>query len=229
VLKVRELGKIYYADSGPRRLFSRLNFNLGRGERIALLGRNGQGKSTLIKILGGVVAPTEGSVHWTMTASWPLGFAGGFQGGVTGYDNICFIARIYDRPIERTLALVEEFAQLGRQLADPVKYYSAGMRARLSFGLSLAIEFDCYLIDEVISVGDALFRDKCERELFGERADRAFVIASHDLAFLRSHCNRALVIEAGRAKLFDDLDLAIDIYESLCDGGRHVGAPILHD
>jgi capsular polysaccharide transport system ATP-binding protein len=229
MLQVRDVGKIYYADSGPRRLFNNLSFDLGRRERLALLGRNGQGKSTLIKILGGVVAPTEGSVKWSMTASWPLGFAGGFQGGVTGYDNIRFIARIYNRPIEHTVALVEEFAQLGRQLADPVKYYSSGMRARLSFGLSLAIEFDCYLIDEVISVGDALFRDKCERELFNARAERAFVIASHDMAFLREHCNKAVVIDAGRAKVFDDLNLAIDIYESLCDGGRHIGAPILND
>ncbi len=124
---------------------------------------------------------------------------------------------------------MEAFAELGPQLADPVRFYSSGMRARLAFGLSLAIEFDCYLIDEVFAVGDALFREKCERELFNARGERAFVIASHDMAFLREHCSRAVVVEAGRAKVFDDLDLAIDIYESLCDGGRHIGAPILQD
>ncbi len=97
----------------------------------------------------------------------------------------------------------------------PVKYYSSGMRARLGFGLSLAIEFDCYLIDEVIAVGDALFRQKCEEELFGIRADRAFIIASHDLEFLRRTCQRAIVIEDGRAKIFEDVDLAIDIYTSI--------------
>ena len=210
-------------ESGPRQLFSGLDFDLGRNDRIALLGRNGQGKSTLIKILGGVVAPTSGTIEWTMSSSWPLGFSGGVQGGLTGMDNIRFIARIYNRPIDRTITLVEDFAQLGEQLLDEVKYYSSGMRARLAFGLSLAIEFDCYLIDEVISVGDMLFQAKCERELFHARGERAFVIASHDMELLRKHCGKAIVVDRGHAKLFHDIDLAIDIYSSICDDGRDGG------
>lgn len=220
MLSVSDLAKVYPTARGSRLIFSGASFKLARGERLAILGRNGQGKSTLMKIIGGVTPPTRGRVRWTMSNSWPIGFGGAFQGGLTGLDNIRFIARVYDRPIDRTTELVEAFAELGEQLAEPVRFYSSGMRARLAFGLSLAIEFDCYLIDEVFAVGDALFRDKCEREMFGQRSDRAFVIASHDMDFIRSHCQRALIIEGGRVKAFDDLDLAIEIYASICDDGR---------
>lgn len=211
-LVVRNLAKHFMRDGRPHRLFRDLSFTLAPSERLAILGRNGQGKSTLIKILGGVLAPTTGDVRWTMSASWPLGFGGAFQGALTGVDNIRFLARIYDRPIAQMMQQVESFAELGDALTIPVKYYSTGMRARLAFGMSLAIEFDCYLIDEVIAVGDALFRRKCEVELFEKRKERSFVIASHDLGFIRETCGRALIIESGRTALYDNLDEAIDVY-----------------
>lgn len=188
---------------------------------MALLGRNGQGKSTLIKILGGVTSPTAGQVIWDMTSSWPLGFGGGFQGGMTGMDNIRFIARIYNRPIKGLIERVDDFAQLGESLTIPIKHYSSGMRARLAFGLSLAIEFDCYLIDEIIAVGDAAFTRRCEEELFGRRANRAFVIASHSLDFLREHCTQAIVIDSGRAKVFQDIDEAIEVYTAVWEDHHH--------
>lgn len=225
MLTVRGLTKRYWRHSVPLVLFSDLSFEVPRNGRVALLGRNGQGKSTLIKILGGVVPPTSGSVKWGMSCSWPLGFGGGFQGGMTGYDNIRFLARIYGRRPNDLIDRVERFAELGTALSMPVRHYSSGMRARLAFGLSLAIEFDCYLIDEIIAVGDALFREKCERELFHYRADRAFVIASHDLEFLRNTCEKAIIIESGRAKLFDDIELAIDIYVSIWEEHHAVAAP----
>ena len=217
MLKVRGLSKHFVRNGEPRYLFRELSFDLPPRGRLAVLGRNGQGKSTLIKILGGVLQPTSGLVDWNMSPSWPLGFSGGFQGGMTGVDNIKFLARIYRREPEALLERVEDFAELGDALTMPVKYYSSGMRARLAFGLSLAIEFDCYLIDEVISVGDALFRHKCEAELFGNRADRAFIIASHDTVFLKDTCQSALIIEGGRAKLFREVDVAVEIYCALCE------------
>jgi capsular polysaccharide transport system ATP-binding protein len=224
MLSVDSLAKHYGHEGRARLLFSGLSFELPRGGRLALLGRNGQGKSTLLKILGGVLPPTAGRVVWDMTPSWPLGFTGGFQGGMTGYDNIRFIARIYRRPPNWLIDRVDRFAELGSALAMPVRFYSSGMRARLAFGLSVAIEFDCYLIDEVIAVGDAAFHHKCQDELFNRRADRAFVIASHDLVFLRNHCDRAIVIENGRAKIFNDMDVALEIYASIV--ARHERAQV---
>jgi capsular polysaccharide transport system ATP-binding protein len=217
MLTVRGLSKQFIRHGRPHVLFEDLSFDLGKDGRIALLGRNGQGKSTLLKILGGVLPATRGSIRWTMRNSWPLGFGGGFQGGMTGLDNIRFLGRLYGSPANTLIKRVEEFSQLGDALSIPVKYYSSGMRARLAFGLSIAIEFDCYLIDEIVAVGDAMFTRKCQEELFGRRGDRAFIIASHDLNFLKETCTSAIVINSGRAKLFDNIDLAIAIYVALCD------------
>ena len=216
MLNVRDLTHAFHREGKTNTLFEDLSFDLIRGQRLGLMGRNGQGKSTLIKILGGVTRPTSGHVNWSMTSSWPLGFDGGCQGGMSGYDNIKFISRIYRRDHRQIIGKVDDFAELGEALSMPVKYYSMGMRTRLSFGISLAIEFDCYLIDEVIAVGDALFREKCEHELFAKREDRAFVIASHDIDLIRKICDRAIIIESGRAKIFDDVDAAGAIYAGLC-------------
>ena len=198
-----------------RTLFENLSFELPRGGRLAILGRNGQGKSTLIKILGGVLQPSAGSVTWDATASWPLGFSGAFQGALTGMDNILFISRIYNKPSSEIIRRTEEFAELGQALTQPIREYSTGMRARLAFGLSLAIDFDCYLIDEVIAVGDASFSRKCEHELFGKRGHRAFVVATHDLHFVREKCERALVIDRGVATMHDDIIEATELVANL--------------
>lgn len=209
-LRVKDLGKTYHGARKP--VFTGINFELGRSGRLALLGRNGQGKSTLIKMLGGVLPPTEGSIDWKMTSSWPIGFGGGFQGSLSGLDNIRFLARLYERDYADTLARVDDFAELGQALRDPVKQYSSGMRARLAFGLSLAIEFDCYLIDELVAVGDARFQRKCQEALFAERAHRAFLMASHDLNLIARYCDRAIIIENGKSKIFDDIGEAVEVY-----------------
>lgn len=212
-LLVDGLGKTYPRARSP--LFSDLTFKVGRRDRLAILGRNGQGKSTLIKILGGVLPATTGAVRWRMSSSWPIGFGGGFQGSLTGIDNIRFISRVYGRDNREMLERVDSFAELGSALRRPIKHYSSGMRARLAFGLSLAIEFDCYLIDELVSVGDARFQAKCNEELFERRKDRAFMMASHDMNMIASICDRALVVENGSAKIFNDVDEAIDVYNWL--------------
>lgn len=210
-LEVVDLSKAFYAGPG-RPVFEGLNFELGQGERLAVLGRNGQGKSTLIKILGGAMTPTAGRVIWRMSNSWPIGFGGAFQGSLSGIDNIRFLSRIYDRPFGDMLARVDDFAELGQKLKLPVKHFSSGMRARLAFGLSLAIEFDCYLIDEITAVGDAIFQARCNEELFEKRGDRAFIMASHSMELIKQTCERALIVESGKAKLFDDIGEAVDLY-----------------
>ncbi|MGA0545366.1 ABC transporter ATP-binding protein [Brevundimonas sp. VNH65] len=213
-LRVKNLG-LTYPVPGAKPVFSNLSFEVGRQGRLAILGRNGQGKSTLIKILGGALPPSEGSVHWRMSCSWPIGFSGGFQGSLSGIDNIRFISRIYGKRFEDIYDRVEGFAELGSALNRPMKHYSSGMRARMAFGLSLAIEFDCYLIDELVSVGDARFQLRCNQELFERRADRAFLMASHDTNLIQTHCDRALVVESGRAKIFEDIEEGIDVYKWL--------------
>lgn len=209
-LRVRGLSRKYNAASRP--LFSGLNFELKRDGRLALLGRNGQGKSSLIRILGGVDRQTSGAIDWRMSSSWPIGFHGGFQGSLSGLDNIRFLARLYGKDYKEMLGRVDDFAELGSALRRPIKHYSSGMRARLAFGLSLAIEFDCYLIDELVAVGDARFQRKCQEELFQHRAHRAFLMASHDVNLVASYCDTALIIESGRAKLFSDVNEAVEVY-----------------
>ena len=211
-LEVCNLGKTYARSASAPPLFRNLNFTVGRSDRLAILGRNGQGKSTMIKILGGALAPSEGRVNWRMTNSWPIGFSGAFQGSLTGVDNVRFLARVYQRDYKDLMDRVDGFAELGSKMTMPVKHYSSGMRARLAFGLSLAIDFDCYLIDELVAVGDARFQRKCNEELFERRGQRAFIMASHDMRTVGRVCERALIIEGGRAKMFSDVQEAIDIY-----------------
>lgn len=185
------------------------------GEHVGFLGRNGAGKTTLIKLIGKVEYPTSGRVRREMTVSWPLGFGGGFQGSLTGFDNARFIARIYGRRYSEIRDFVEDFTELGRQLAMPVKTYSSGMRARLAFALSLAIEFDCYMIDEVIMVGDHNFQRKCHVELFEKRGDRALIIASHSSEIIREYCNSALVLNKGKGQMYSDVNEALQVYDDL--------------
>ena len=147
--------------------------------------------------------------------SWPVGFSGGFEGTMSGLDNIRFLARVYNRPIQDTIDFVDDFAELGKQLYLPVKNYSSGMRARLAFGLTLAVDFECFLIDEVIAVGDQKFHKKCHDELFVRRAGCAMILVSHNVDVLRSYCSKALVLKNGRGRVFEDMDLAISIYSSL--------------
>jgi capsular polysaccharide transport system ATP-binding protein len=159
--------------------------------------------------------PTVGTMDREMTVSWPVGLTGGIGGSMTGNDNIRLIARIYNKPAPAIRDYVEDFAQLGKYLSEPVKSYSAGMRARLNFALSLAIDFDCYLVDEIIAVGDQRFQQRSYEELFEKRADRSLILASHSPEVVQTYCSRALVLHRGRGKAFDDLQLALDIYNDL--------------
>jgi capsular polysaccharide transport system ATP-binding protein len=215
MISLRDVVKEYHTHEGPRRVLKGISCSLMKGEKLAVLGRNGAGKSTLIRLMGGVEKPTSGHIEFLMSLSWPIGFAGGFHSNLTGTDNVRFICRIYDAPFDDVLAYVEDFAELGAQMRMPVASYSSGMRARLAFGLSLAIEFDCYLIDEVIMVGDQSFHRKCHVELFEKRRDRALIIASHSADIVREYCTQALILKDGRGKVFHDIDLALDIYSGL--------------
>jgi capsular polysaccharide transport system ATP-binding protein len=207
--------KTYPLGHGKKVVLDGVDLVVRPGEHVGFLGRNGAGKTTLIKLIGAVEYPTSGKIKRDMTVSWPLGFGGGFQGSLTGYDNARFIARIYGHDYQEIRDFVEDFTELGQQLRMPVKTYSSGMRARLAFALSLAIEFDCYMIDEVIMVGDQNFQRKCHVELFEKRGDRALILASHSEDIIREYCNKALVLHRGKGQVFSDVEVALKVYEDL--------------
>ncbi|WP_159831168.1 ABC transporter ATP-binding protein [Novosphingobium sp. TCA1] len=215
MIQCENICKAYKHGGMTKRVLKDLNLTLYPGEKVGLLGRNGAGKSTLIKLIGGVELPSSGRIKRSMSTSWPLGFGGGFQGSLTGFDNARFIARIYGREYREIRDFVAEFSELGGQLRMPVKTYSSGMRARLAFALSLAIEFDCYLIDEIIAVGDQSFHRKCRYELFEKREDRAMLLASHDTQTVRETCDKAIIVHGGKATLYSDVAEALDIYDQL--------------
>jgi ABC-type polysaccharide/polyol phosphate transport system ATPase subunit len=214
MIRLTRVSKTYVTKSGPVDVLRDVSFELGHGEKLGILGANGSGKSTLIRVVSGVSRATSGTIERGMSISWPLAFSGAFQGSLTGRDNIKFISRVYGVDWHDIEVLVEDFAELGRYLNEPVKSYSSGMRARLAFALSLAIEFDCFLIDEVVAVGDARFADKCHDELFVKRRNRAMLIVSHNDSYIREHCTAAAVLTAGRMSPTSTVEEALERYRS---------------
>jgi ABC-type polysaccharide/polyol phosphate transport system ATPase subunit len=215
MISVSDITKVYRTrDGNKRRVLDNVSFELHRGQAIGIVGRNGSGKSTLVRILGGIEQPTSGSIERHMSVSWPLGFVGGFQVSLTGADNIRFIARIYGMPHQALLEFVEDFAELGEYIRMPVKTYSSGMRARLMFGISLALEFDCYLIDEGIAVGDARFREKTERALAERLGSGSMVLVSHEPDQLRTYCTMGGVLHDGRLTCYASIDEAMEAYRA---------------
>lgn len=209
MIRVENVSKSYHTRSGRRTVLENVNLEVSKGEKIGILGLNGAGKSTLVRLIGGAELPSSGTVYRGMSVSWPLAFHGGFQGSLTGLDNLKFICRVYRTEYKQALPFVEEFSELGPYLREPIKKYSSGMLARLAFALSMAVEFDCFLIDEVIAVGDARFQHKCNIELFLKRKDRAMIIVSHHEEFIRAFCDRAAVLISGRLHLFDNSEDAL--------------------
>lgn len=214
MINIVNVDKIYDTRQGPQKVLQDINLTIKKGEKIGILGRNGAGKSTLIRLISGAELPTHGHIHRGISISWPLAFGGAFQGSLSGLDNVRFICRVYNAPIESAIAFVEEFSELGNYLNEPVKKYSSGMRARLAFAISMAVEFDCFLIDEIVAVGDSRFHEKCHIELFEKRKDRAMIIVSHSADYIREHCEHAAVLVAGKLHSFDQVEDAFSFYNS---------------
>lgn len=214
MISMKAVSKAYVTGSGPRVVLDGVDFEIAYGEAVGILGRNGAGKSTIVRIIGGAEVPDTGTIERSMSVSWPLAFGGGFQSGLTGLDNLRFICRVYGVDPEACLPFIYDFTELGIYLREPVRTYSSGMRARLAFATSMVVEFDCYLIDEIVAVGDSRFQAKCHEELFVKRASRSRVIVSHDPNFIRAHCDRAAVLVNGKLKQFDDVDEAFRYYST---------------
>jgi capsular polysaccharide transport system ATP-binding protein len=189
---------------------------LAPGGHLGILGRNGAGKSTLIRLIAGAERPTSGTISHGMRISWPLAFGGAFAPHLTGLDNLKFVCRIHGVDYRPLVPFVEDFTELGDYFREPVQHYSHGMLTRLAFALSMAIEFDCFLIDEVMVVGDARFHERCHIELFHKRKDRAFILVTHDANSIKLYCKQASVLHEGHLIPFETVDAAYDFYlESL--------------
>ena len=218
MIELINLSKWYSLRQGKHIVLDNINLRVEPGEKVGVLGRNGEGKSTLIRILSGADRPNTGQIRREMKLSWPLAFSGGFQGSLTGLDNLKFICRVYGVDFQDKIDQVQAFAELGKFLYEPTKTYSQGMRARLAFAISLIVDFDCFLIDEVTAVGDASFRSKCDYELFERRRDRAFIFVSHDVEKITKYCERAFVINGGKLWDFPDINDAIQFYKDSIPG-----------
>lgn len=212
MIHLNKVSKSFWTPTGQKVILHETDFVFPKGVSVGLLGRNGAGKSTLMEMIGGTMKPDTGSIDVTGTVSWPVGFKGSFHRELTGAQNTRFIARVYGVDTESLLAYVKDFAELGAHMHMPVRSYSAGMRSRLAFGVSIGIPFDTYLVDEVTSVGDAAFRRK-SRIAFLERMENAgAIVVTHSMPQLRKMCQAGVILEAGVLTYYDDIEEAIAVH-----------------
>lgn len=210
MIELRNLSKLFYSEGRSIEVASQLNAVFPTGSAVALLGRNGAGKSTLLRVISGALEPTSGEVISRGTVSWPVGLSGTFHPDLNGIQNTRFVARVYGVDTDEFSKAVEEISELGGSFEAPLRTYSSGMRARLAFAVSMGIHFDTYLIDEVTSVGDQAFREKCDL-LLQERLKRSgLIMVSHSMPLIRKLCSCGAVLENGHLHWYDDLEAAIE-------------------
>ena len=215
VIRFENLSKSFWIRGERKVVIDDLTLTLPPGRSLALLGRNGAGKSTLLKMIAGTMRADAGRIVSDGTISWPVGFGGSFHPDLTGAQNVRFIARIYGVDTEGLLAFVEDFAELGKFFQMPVRSYSSGMRSRLTFGASMGIRFDTYLVDEVTAVGDAVFKRKSRAVFIDRMRHSSAIMVSHSMNQLRQFCNAGLVLEHGQIQYFDDLEEAIELHQAM--------------
>ncbi|QUD89089.1 ABC transporter ATP-binding protein [Phenylobacterium montanum] len=212
MIRFENVSKVYHTRSGERHTLRNASFTIDRGTALGICGANGAGKSTLLRMMAGVEYPTSGLIRRGMSISWPLGHASAFHTTLTGADNLRFVARIYGKHYSDLIDEVEDFARLGDYMKMPINTYSSGMRARLAFGVSLAINFDCYLVDEITSVGDVTFQERCTHALRERKERGTLIMVSHSPETLRTYCDTGATILDGRIRFFDTIDEAIDAH-----------------
>lgn len=209
MIGLRRVTKSYKADGRRKYIMRDVTMDFPRRRSVGLLGRNGSGKSTLLRMIGGAIEPDAGEIVSDVKISWPLGFAGGLHGALTGAQNARFIARIYGVDTDAMLEKVEAFAEIGPFINMPVQSYSSGMRARLAFAVSMAVDFDVYLVDEITAVGDIAFRQKAAAAFKSKAVNSDIIIVSHSTSTIREYCQSGAVLEGGKLVWFDDVEDAI--------------------
>ncbi|WP_457580282.1 ABC transporter ATP-binding protein [Ensifer canadensis] len=215
MIRFQNVSKFFVTQHHKKVILDNVNLEFSPGYSYGLLGVNGAGKSTTLRMISGTILPNSGRITKHCRVSWPLGFAGGFHTAMTGRDNLNFVARAYGEDPYRVSRFVEEFAELGDYINAPVRTYSSGMMARLAFGLSMAVEFDCYLIDEITAVGDARFQERCRIAFENRRRNSDIVMISHSMETIRSYCDKGVVLVDGRLIVFDEVEKAIETYYRL--------------
>ncbi|ASW06168.1 MULTISPECIES: ABC transporter ATP-binding protein [unclassified Rhizobium] len=215
MISFKNVSKSFKTQSGKKIILDRVHCEFESGYSYGLLGVNGAGKSTTIRMIAGTMLPNSGKISKNVRVSWPLGLGSGFNPFMTGRANVHFVARAYGEDVRRVSRFVEEFAELGDYLDAPVRTYSSGMSARLAFGLSMAIEFECYLVDEVLAVGDARFQERCRIAFENRRKNSDIIMVSHSMSMINTHCDRGIVLVDGRLIVFDKVEQAIEAYYRL--------------
>lgn len=218
MIELRNLTKSYPSRHGRKYVFRDLNFKLPAGAGVGLIGRNGAGKSTLLNLLAGLDVADSGEVITDHSISWPVGLAGGFQGSLTARDNARFVCRVFGAhgpEMREKIAYVEAFAEIGDYFDLPMNSYSPGMRARVGFGLSMAFDFDYYLIDEVMAVGDPIFRRKAAQVFRQKLAGAGVILVSHNHKDIKDLCSTVVFIHNGHASVYDDVDEGLAAFQEL--------------
>lgn len=215
VIRLDRVTKRYRTSAGTRTVLDRVSVSFPQGKSVGILGLNGAGKSTLIRLIGDAEAPDSGKISRTGRVSWPLGYTGGFQGALTARENARFVARIYGEDPEYIEAFTLEFSELGAYFDVPLKSYSAGMRGRFAFSVSLACNFDCFLVDEALETGDARYKEKFRRAFEERRAQASVILVSHNEQTIRRNCDMAAILHGGRLVLHENLKDALQAYQIL--------------
>ncbi|MGA7384478.1 MAG: ABC transporter ATP-binding protein [Methylocella sp.] len=212
MIRLSRVSKVYRTEKHRKVVLDDVTYSFDTRYTYGIFGANGAGKSTLLRLIGGTELPNSGQIFRDLRISWPLGFAGGFHPLMTGRENIKFVGRIYGANLRRVIDFVEYFSELGNYLDMPVSTYSSGMGARLAFGLSMAIDFDCYLVDEITAVGDARFGLRCRQAFEEKRGRSSMIMVSHDIGTIKAYCDRGLVLYRGKLVAFGHIDDAIEFY-----------------
>jgi len=215
MIQLNRVYKFYRQQQHHKVILDHVSCVFETGYSYGLLGVNGAGKSTTLRVIAGIELPNGGRVRRSARVSWPLGFAGGFHPAMSGRENLHFIARAYGADIKRVGRFVAEFSELGDYLNAPVKTYSSGMMARLAFGMSLAIDFDVYLIDEVTAVGDARFARRAKEAFDIRRKNADLILVSHSVAEIKKYCDRGAVLVDGQILMYQTVDEAVEMYNKL--------------